>query len=95
MISGSRLNAGIVKTSLGPVRARMVRAHAALDEETERARLEATDAFAELVKLNRQKQSVNRPQNVRILVENILMCQLHIILFALVGFKAREVNIYP
>ena len=35
-------------------------------DKAEQSRLEQTDAFKELVALNRQKQSVNRPQKVRI-----------------------------
>lgn len=34
-------------------------------DNAEQSRLEQTDAFKELVALNRQKQSVNRPQKVR------------------------------
>lgn len=34
-------------------------------DNAEQARLEQTDAFKELVALNRKKQSVNRPQQVR------------------------------
>lgn len=33
-------------------------------DNAERARLESSDAFAELVAMNQQKQSVNRPQKV-------------------------------
>ena len=33
-------------------------------DNAERARLESTDAFAELVSMNQNKQSVNRPQKV-------------------------------
>ena len=35
-------------------------------DKAEQSRLEQTDAFKELVALNRQKQSVNRPQKVRV-----------------------------
>lgn len=39
---------------------------AAVDvDNAERARLEASDAFAELVAINNKKQSVNKPQKVR------------------------------
>lgn len=34
-------------------------------DNAEQSRLEQTDAFKELVALNRKKQSVNRPQEVR------------------------------
>jgi hypothetical protein len=34
-------------------------------DNAERARLESSDAFAELVALTEKKQSVNRPQKVR------------------------------
>lgn len=34
------------------------------DEREELSRLESSDAFAKLVELNEQKQSVNRPQKV-------------------------------
>lgn len=34
-------------------------------DNAERARLESSNAFAELVALNEAKQSVNRPQKVR------------------------------
>ena len=35
-------------------------------DNAEQSRLEQTDAFKELIALNKQKQSVNRPQQVRI-----------------------------
>lgn len=37
-----------------------------IDVDAERARLESSDAFAELVAINNNKQSVNRPQKVRL-----------------------------
>lgn len=40
----------------------------------ERARLEDTDAFAELVAINEKKQSVNRPQKVRGHTRNTEWC---------------------
>lgn len=71
--AGSRQAPGLAARSTGRPGSSIARRVAAPQKEeqavdvdnAERARLEASDAFAELVAINNKKQSVNKPQKVR------------------------------